>query len=301
MKLSKISTEDPILTAYALGELDSAEAARVAAAIAHDSAALQVVNDIRSTAGELQAALKDEPILCERALPLVETPKPSNVIRFPYMVSAAAAACVAAVFTLRLTHQGEANTTPATSVVKTAMPAVQPDMAATNRIAKVIPDGFSDLKPAPFRDSGYRLGKSIAASEGSNTVSENDSSTASNIAPVPANSPRTSALASDDSEARNELPQTLLSLKQGQHLPVIDVTRNSGIPFVNPRAFALSNQNLKFTGLPTFQSLMKDAPSGSTYEEILSWSTQDLDKKNEAEHRNDMIELVKKPKDATVE
>jgi hypothetical protein len=300
MKLSKISTEDPLLTAYALGELDTAEAARVAAAIAHDSAALQVVNDIRSTAGELQAALKDEPILNQRATPLVEMPKASNIIRFPYMVSAAAAACFAAIFAVRMTHQSAPTLTQTPTLVKT-VPAIQTDVAASSRIAKAIPDGFSDLKPAPFRDSGYRLGKSIASSEGSNTVSENDSSTASNIAPIPANSPRTSALASDDAGLRDEPPHTLLSLKLSPQLPVIDVAHKSGIPFVNPRAFALSTQNLKFTGLPDFRSMMKDSPSGSTYEEILSWSTQDLDKKNEAEHRNDMIELVKKPKDATVE
>lgn len=296
MKLSKISTEDPLLTAYALGELDTAEAARVAAAIAHDLAALQVVNDIRSTAGELQAALKDEPILSQRMVPLVETAKPSNIIRFPYMVSAAAAACFAAIFAVRMTHQAGPIATQTPSLVKSATAPV----AISNSIAKVIPDGFSDLKPAPFRDSGYRLGKSIASSEG-NSVSENDTSTASNIAPVPANSPRTSALASDDAELRDEPPHTLLSLKLSPQLPVIDVAHKSGIPFVNPRAFALSTQNLKFTGLPDFRTMMKDAPRGSTYEEILSWSTQDLDKKNEAEHRNEMLELVKKPKDATVE
>jgi hypothetical protein len=300
MKLSKISTEDPILTAYALGELDAAEAARVAAAISHDEAALQVVNEIRATAGELQAALKDEPIMSRPAAPLVEA-KPNNVIRFPYMVSAAAAACFAAIFAVRLAHQSApASAAPAPALVKATAPA-KPDVTVSRQIANAIPDGFSDLKPAPFRDSGYRLGKAIASTDGSANVSENENASASNIAPVPANSPRTSALASDEAPAREEVPSVLQSMKLSPHVPVIDVTRKSGIPFVSPRAFALSNQNLKFTGLPSFRAMMKDAPSGSTYEEVLSWSPQDLDKKNEAEHRNDMIELVKKPKDATVE
>ena len=298
MKLSKISTEDPILTAYALGELDATEAARVAAAISHDHAALQVVNEIRATAGELQAALKDEPIMSRSAAPLVEA-KPNNVIRFPYMVSAAAAACFAAIFAVRLAHQ-RASAESMPSLVKATAPA-KPDVAVSRQIANAIPDGFSDLKPAPFRDSGYRLGKAIASTESSARVSENENASASNIAPVPANSPRTSALASDETPAREEEPSVLQSLKLSPHVPVIDVTRKSGIPFISPRAFALSNQNMKFTGLPSFRAMMKDAPSGSTYEEVLSWSTQDLDKKNEAEHRNDMIELLKKPKDATVE
>lgn len=296
MKLSKISTEDPILTAYALGELDASEAARVAAAISHDEAALQAVNEIRSTAGELQAALKDEPILSQRVTPLVET-KSAKIIHFPYYaMGAAAAACFAAVFALRMSHQPAA---PTANRVPVALKPIAPndaDVATSSRIAKVIPDGFSDLKPAPFRDSGYRLGKSIAASDSGTAASEGDTASTSKIAPAPANSPSTSALASDD-----ETPSQLLSFKSSPHIPVIDVAAKSSIPFVNPRAFAFSSQTVKFTGLPDFHTLLKDAPRGSTYEEVLSWSTQDLEKKDQAEHRNDRLELVKKPTSATVE
>jgi len=298
MKLSKIATEDPILTAYALGELDAAEAARVAAAISHNAAALRIVNEIRSTAGELQAALKDEPVLNHRSTPLVE-PKSATIIHFPYYaVGAAAAACLAAVFAVRLSHPSSSRVlvSPAPVAAKVLVP-TDAEVAATNRLAKSIPDGFSDLKPAPFRDSGYRLGKSIA----SDSTASGDTASTSKIAPAPANSPSTSGLASDETPVRDETMHQILSLKLSPQLPVVDVANKVTIPLVNPRAVAFSNQDVKFTGLPDFRTMLKEFPRGSTSEEVLSWSTQDLEKKDQAEHRNDFIDLVKKPKNATVE
>ena len=304
MKLTKISTEDPILTAYALGELDASEAARVAAAIAHNPDALQVVNEIRATAQELHAALKDEPIFSERVTPF-EAPKSAKVFHFPYYaIGSAAAACFAAILGVNMARRAHPVSVAPVAPITIApgatigINAAASDVAISNRLANVIPDGFSDLKPAPFRDSGYRLGKSIAATDAASASTTE--AAASKVVPAPANSPSTSALASDDSTWRDEPPHQLLSLKSPA-LPVIDVAQKSDIPFVNPRALAFSSQEVKFTGLPDFRTLLKGTSRGATYDEVLSWSTQDTEKKEQATHRTDLIDLVKKPKNATVE
>src|SRR5476649_2770760 len=57
-----LTPDDPRLTAYALGELEGDEQAAVAAALAADPALQATVDEIRATAGRLEAALAAEPM-----------------------------------------------------------------------------------------------------------------------------------------------------------------------------------------------------------------------------------------------
>ena len=60
MNKSRISPDDPRLTAYALGELEAAELAEVEAALTADPAAQAIVAEIRIAADQLTAALAGE-------------------------------------------------------------------------------------------------------------------------------------------------------------------------------------------------------------------------------------------------
>ena len=106
MNESKIFPDDPRLTAYALGELEGAEAAAVAAAVAADPALQAAVKEIRGAASQLTAALAAEP-LPEPVRPVhvasYHTVRPARIFRFPYWATAglAAAACLAVMLTLR--------------------------------------------------------------------------------------------------------------------------------------------------------------------------------------------------------
>ncbi len=59
----KISPDDPRLTAFALGELEGEELAAVEAALRDDPAARAAVDEIRTTAASLEAALGAEPMV----------------------------------------------------------------------------------------------------------------------------------------------------------------------------------------------------------------------------------------------
>ncbi len=98
----KLTPDDPRLTAYALGELEGAEALAVAAAVAQDPALQAVVDDVRALSGDLEDALGAE------ALPEIEPVAvselrdedypfpPKKVVRFPvFWVSSLMAACFA--------------------------------------------------------------------------------------------------------------------------------------------------------------------------------------------------------------
>src|SRR5437762_1898673 len=61
--MNTIDFNDPTLTAYALGELESAEAAQIEARLADDPALRAVVNEIRHAAKVLSAELAAEPVL----------------------------------------------------------------------------------------------------------------------------------------------------------------------------------------------------------------------------------------------
>jgi Ca-activated chloride channel family protein len=118
----KFSPDDPKLTAYALGEIeDAAERAAIEAALRDDPAARAIVDEIRATAAQLEAALAAEPmpVAAQAAgrggavAPVGENdaaraPRPqehpkrtarkSKVLRFPqlyYLMGGLAAACFA--------------------------------------------------------------------------------------------------------------------------------------------------------------------------------------------------------------
>ena len=111
---SKISPDDPRLTAFALGELEGEELAAVEAALRDDPAARAAVDEIRATARQLEAALVTEaaadplPAVTPplRSAAIVPGPDPrlldggrlAKVIKFPqlyYIVGGLAAAAFA--------------------------------------------------------------------------------------------------------------------------------------------------------------------------------------------------------------
>ena len=106
MNISKITPDDPRLTAYALGELEPEEHAAVEAAIKADPAAQAAVEQIRALSGELSAALAMEPLpMVAGSSKKTDTPpaheayQSRKVIRFPYFIIAGlAAACFAMMF-----------------------------------------------------------------------------------------------------------------------------------------------------------------------------------------------------------
>jgi Ca-activated chloride channel family protein len=107
----KLSADDPRLTAYALGELEGAERAEVEKALQNDPAAQAIVEEIRRTAAQLQAAFaeeKEEPVTPIKATKTAATDpyarkNTSRLLQFPqvyYVVGTLAAACFAVLLAL---------------------------------------------------------------------------------------------------------------------------------------------------------------------------------------------------------
>jgi secreted protein with Ig-like and vWFA domain len=63
MKDTRLPSDDPKLTAYALGELNGDERAAIEAALRENPALRRIVDEIRATATELEVALGSEPII----------------------------------------------------------------------------------------------------------------------------------------------------------------------------------------------------------------------------------------------
>ena len=106
MNETKIFSDDPRLTAYALGELETEECAQMEAAVAADPTLQAAVDEIRATAGRLTAALEAEPM--PAPVPAMHvgsyrTVRSARIFRFPYwaMAGLAAAACLTLILTLR--------------------------------------------------------------------------------------------------------------------------------------------------------------------------------------------------------
>jgi Ca-activated chloride channel homolog len=103
---TKVDSDDPRLTAYALGELEGEERTQLAAAVAADPALQAIVEEIRDTAARLTAALEAEPMPAP-TLPLrvepYRTVRPARIFRFPYwgIAAAAVAASLAVVIAVR--------------------------------------------------------------------------------------------------------------------------------------------------------------------------------------------------------
>ncbi|HTO04388.1 MAG TPA: von Willebrand factor type A domain-containing protein, partial [Opitutus sp.] len=108
----KLLPNDPQLTAYALGELDADERAAFEQLLREDSAARAAVEEIRTLAGEVVAALSEE-----KAIPLVPSPREDpysaanrrRLLRFPrvtYLVSGLIAASIVVVLALQRPDYG---------------------------------------------------------------------------------------------------------------------------------------------------------------------------------------------------
>jgi anti-sigma factor RsiW len=120
MNETKLSPDDPRLTAYALGELEGDGRAAVEAILKTDAAARAAVDEIRATAQQIEAALAAEPeteiisspLKAKHVEPYATARK---LVHFPYWIIAGlAAACFAVMVTLhesqvvRMARQQEA-------------------------------------------------------------------------------------------------------------------------------------------------------------------------------------------------
>jgi len=189
----KFLPDDPKLTAYALGELEGEERAAVEAALPDDPAARAAVEEIRATAGRLQAALVSEAAGEEKAA--VASPAAQRAaiiagrdrykldggplqkaIRFPqfYFVAAGlAAACFALVVALRTPspHPAPAqkvytqvDLTPAPTVAPVDLPTVSEPAAEVDRaaetkvaLAPAAPMTANPSEPKPSVDTGVAV------------------------------------------------------------------------------------------------------------------------------------------------
>jgi Domain of unknown function (DUF3520)/von Willebrand factor len=102
----RLDSDDPRLTAYALGELEGEELAQVVAAVSADASLRTAVDEIRATASQLTAALNAEPLpVPVRPVHLepYHTVRPARMFPFPYWAVAglAAAACFAVFVVVR--------------------------------------------------------------------------------------------------------------------------------------------------------------------------------------------------------
>jgi len=98
MNEAKLSPDDPLLTAYALGELEDPERAAVEAALADNPALRAAVDAIRATGAQLEAALATEAVP-DSPSPALPPARPRfRMIRFPvayYVIGSLAAAAFA--------------------------------------------------------------------------------------------------------------------------------------------------------------------------------------------------------------
>jgi len=135
----KLSPDDPKLTAYALGELESDARAAIEAALQHDPEARAVVEDIRAAAAQIETALAQESSEMEPEVRRDFRPprKSMKLLRFPqiyYLIGGLAAACFAVVVALH-----ETSPRLEKHYVELALPAAAPSPtadSAANSVAK---------------------------------------------------------------------------------------------------------------------------------------------------------------------
>ena len=140
MNDTRLSPDDPQLTAYALGELEGADRAAVAAAVRDDPALRVAVEEIRATAARMEAALAAElamelaPRPSRGAAEAKKTADPyarnrrAKLLRFPqvyFVVGGLAAACFAVLAVWQTPRPG-----PATTTAAGAAPTVYVDLSA---------------------------------------------------------------------------------------------------------------------------------------------------------------------------
>ncbi len=149
---TKVDSEDPRLTAYALGELEREERAQLAAAVAADPALQAIVEEIRDTAARLTAALEAEPMPAPTPPVRVEpyhTVRPARLFRFPYwgVAAAAVAACLAVVIAVRelplASHDAKRAVAELAGQTTSAQPAARAESTAA---AAVQPSNHVDIQ-----------------------------------------------------------------------------------------------------------------------------------------------------------
>lgn len=313
MNQTHLSPDDPRLTAYALGELESAERAQVAAAIAGDPVAQAAVDEIRALAGRLEEALENEPIIAapsqvspdeELAVP-ARAPE-AKVIRFPfYWASGLAAACLIVALVTRF----ETQTSPVVSTPDFAAKSSKIDPAASaTRLEPVLEHpplpvvesrkNFrtrdpSDVNPAPLREDGLSRARSVAEMETGDTASRNDPMAAPSIENR-SESTNASEVASTDSRS-----QELLDLRVRYEL--FDANRKVEVPSIDTAA----GNVFKFdaSSLAMGKTLKVPGHKGTpSQEEMLKLYQANHDGKEDAAGRpDDFIDPAKKPTRATVE
>lgn len=167
---TRLDPDDPRLTAYALGELEGADATQVAAAVSVDPSLQTVVEEIRATAGRLTAALEGEP-LPELARPVhlepYHTVRSARIFRFPYwkVAALAAAACFAVVLALRELPMAEKDAQKQIEKrVRDTQATSQGTDAATAPEAQVQPHNRFDVQ-FPKENADAALAQAGAASE----------------------------------------------------------------------------------------------------------------------------------------
>jgi|GEM_PF-2242493 len=186
MKTAPLSPDDPKLTAYALGELDFEEAARVAEAIKGNAAAQAAVEEIRALAGQLEGALENEPVISGAASVPAPTSAPvksgsaAKVMQFPLVwVLALVAACIMLVIaslpppvtSSTIDRSAPAQVAfappPVTDAVTPPTPtdagSVPPVLPVADNRKRLLPVEKSDVKPAPLRDDGLERWRSLTA------------------------------------------------------------------------------------------------------------------------------------------
>ena len=185
MNDTKLSPDDPRLTAYALGELEGDERAAVESALETDAAARAAVDQIRTTARQIEAALAAEPATEIISLPLkakhvAPYATARKLVHFPYWVVAGlAAACFAVMVTLheseimrraRLqeaaqTASRELESRESAAVTATAKPSPYTEVSFP---VPSIPAGRVEIQSLPqaaAADKTAALGTAIAASQ----------------------------------------------------------------------------------------------------------------------------------------
>ncbi len=177
----KIAPDDPRLTAYALDELEPAEAAVVAELVRHCGEAQRVVAEVRAAAQRLSAALEDEPATLV-ALPSVAPEKHSprlkrtvSLLRFPqlyYVTASLAAACFAVVFVVQ--HQSPEAERGSVQHVVAAAPAA----AASANYAMQASDSAERAPAARMQSARVSL-VSASATRAERFFTTNDVSTSS--------------------------------------------------------------------------------------------------------------------------
>ena len=187
MNSNHLSSDDPKLTAYALGELDAKEEAQIAEAIRGDVIAQGAVEEIRALARQMEEALENEPVLptVSSALPVWSAgqPAPSKVVRFPvYLISGLAAACVMVVVSSRQPASSPSTADPARGTQAQSIPSAKSDAPASAALPgpvlerpalpladarhRALSSKISDVKPAPLRDDGLQRWRSITDNRG---------------------------------------------------------------------------------------------------------------------------------------